>query len=127
MSNHFNGIIDNLVIDNTPYNLWNPKQAHGDGRLFAVPRYKRPFYPSNGNAASFHGNGYIQHALGQFNSSWGYTAVEVDFRTLQQNGIIMAVSSEQQKYVFVIYLQDGHVNFYFAPGENDAIRLPSTR
>jgi len=110
-----------------PYNLWNPKQAHGDGRLYAAPRYKRIFYPSNGNAASFHGNGYIQHALGQFKSSLGYIAVQVDFRTLKQNGIIMAVSNEEQRYVFVIYLQDGRVHFYFEHGQNDDITLDSTR
>ena len=127
MSSHFNGIVDNLVIDNIRYNLWNPEQAYGNDRLYAIPRHKRMFYPPNGRAASFHGNGYIQHAQGEFNSSLGYTAVEVDFRTLHQNGIIMAVSNEQQRYIFVIFLQNGRVNFYFEPGQNDAITLKSTR
>ena len=122
---HYNGIIDNLVIDNKRYNLWDPTQLYG-GTLYAVPRYKANFYPANGKAASFFGNGFIQHAPGQFNTSSGYTAVELDFRTLHQNGIIMAVSNDQQRYIFVIYLHNGQVNFYFETGENDGITLTSS-
>ena len=128
VSNYFKGIIDNLIIDSIRYNLWNPKQAYGDGRLYAVSRHRGQFYPQNGKAISFHGNGYIQHALGPFNNSMGYTEVEVEFRTLHQNGIIMAVSNKQQKYVFVIYLQHGRVYFYFQTGQSDAgITLESVR
>lgn len=123
---YFNGIIDNLVVDNTRYNLWNPKQVHGNSRLYAASRYQRVFYPANGKASSFHGNGYIQHVPGPFNSSLGYAAVEVDFRTLQQNGIIIAVSDEQQRYHFVVYLHNGQVKFYFEPDQSDAITLTST-
>lgn len=126
-SGHFSGIIDNLVIDNTRYNLWNPKRVNGDGRLYAPLRYKTLFYPADGKAASFYGNGYIQHAPGQFNSSLGFAAVELDFRTLQQNGIIIAILNKQQRYHFVIYLHNGHVNFYFQPDQNNGITLQSTR
>ena len=123
---YYSGIIDNLVIDNKRFNLWDPAQMHGD-TLYAVARYKASFYPANGKAASFFGNGFIQHAPGQFNISSGYTAVEVDFRTLHQNGIIMAVSNEQQRYIFVIYLHNGQVNFYFTTGENDGITLTTSK
>ena len=126
MFGHFSGIIDNLVIKNERYNLWNPKETRG-GTLYAFPRYKVIFYPANGKAVSFYGNGFIQHALGQFDISSEYTAVELDFRTLHQNGIIMAVSNEQQIYIFVIYLHNGRVNFYFDPGPNDGITLTSSR
>lgn len=115
-----------MVIDNKRYNLWNPKETLGS-TLYAVPRYKASFYPANGKAASFYGNGFVQHALGQFNISFGYTEVEVDFRTLHQNGIIMAVSNEQQRYIFVLYLQNGYVKFYFEPGENDGVPLTTSR
>ena len=123
---HFSGTIDNLVIDNNRYNLWNPAHSRG-GILYAVPRYKPNFYPDSGKAVSFYGNGFIQHAVGEFNLSSGYAAVEVDFRTLHQNGIIMAVSNEEQRYVLVLYLHDGKVNFYFELGENDGITLTSSK
>ena len=123
---HFSGIIDNLAIDSKRYNLWDPKETLGS-TLYAVPRYKAGFYPANGKAASFYGNGFIQHALGQFNISSGYTQMEVDFRTLHQNGIIIAVSNEEQRYIFVLYLHNGYVNFYFEPGEDDGILLTTSR
>lgn len=126
MFNHFSGIIDNLNIDNKRYNLWDPKATLGVPR-YAVPRYKAGFFPANGKAASFYGNDFIQHALGEFNISSGYTKLEVDFRTLHQNGIIMAVSNEQQRYIFVLYLHDGYVKFYFEPEEDDGIALTTSR
>ena len=124
--NYFNGIIDNFVMDKTRYNLWDSEETHGSGVLYAAPRYKRPFYPTNGKTVSFFGNGYLQHALGQFNGSLGFTAVELDFRTLHQNGIIMAISGDQGRYHFVIYIQNGQVNFYFEPDQDDGIILKST-
>ena len=113
---HFRGIIDNLVIDNIRYNLWNPREAHGSGRLYASPRYKRPFYPSDGRAASFFGNGYVQHALSQINSTFLYVEVELEFRTLHYNGVIMTISSDQLQYHVVLHLRNGQVNLYFEPG-----------
>ena len=123
---HFSGVIDNLAIDNKRYNLWDPKETLGS-TLYAAPRYKAGFFPANGKAASFYGIGFIQHALGQFDISSGYTQMEVDFRTLHQNGIIMAISNEQQRYIFVLYLHNGYVNFYFEPGEDDGILLTTSR
>ncbi|XP_029199679.2 laminin subunit alpha-like [Acropora millepora] len=119
---HFSGIIDNLVVDNTPYNLWNPREAHGSGRLYASPRYKRLFYPSDGKAVSFFGNGYVQHALSQINSTFLHAEVELEFRTLHYNGVIMTISSDQLQHHVVLYLQNGQVNLYFESG----ITLKST-
>lgn len=119
---HFRGIIDNLVVDNTRYNLWNSREAHGSGRLYASPRYNRLFYPSDGKAASFFGNGYVQHALSQNNSTFLHAEVELEFRTLHYNGVIMTISSDQLQYHVVLYLQNGLVNLYFESG----ITLKST-
>lgn len=122
---HFRGMVDNLVIDNYRYNLWNSAQSH-DGVKYAVPRYKPIYYPADGKAVSFYGNGFLQHAVGQFNVSSGYASVELDFRTLHQNGIIMAISSEEQRYVLVLYLHNGQVKYFFELGENDGITMTSS-
>ena len=123
---YYSGIIDNLVIDKQRYNLLRPEQEFGDW-LLASPRYMGVFYRANGMAASFHGDGFLQHAMGQFNTSLGNTAVELEFRTLFQNGIIMAVTGENKRYVFVIFLQNGQVHFYFELGQVDSITLTTTR
>ena len=123
---HYIGVIDNLLVDKHRHNLWRPDEFTGT-RLYANAPFPGAFYPATGATASFFGTGFVQHEMGEFSTSLGYSVLELDFRTLQENGILFAVTDAQMHYTFVVFLNKGRVNFRFEIQQDTVIELDSTK
>ena len=121
----YSGVVDNLVINNIKYNLWT--QFSYSGTLFyASTRYG--FKPTTAATwISFFGNGIVRQSIGGFQINSAYSEVQLEFRTIRDNSVLLGVTDTTGSFVYGLYLRNGKLLFQFAAGVGQNAALITNR
>ncbi|XP_065060169.1 laminin subunit alpha-1-like [Rhopilema esculentum] len=121
----YSGIIDNLEINTIKYNLWSQISFFGSPS-FAATRYG--FRPTiSGTWISFFGNGALQLRTGPLQINADYSAVQLEFRTLRDNVVVLGVTNIAGSFVYALYLIGGKLLFQFSSGVGQNAALITQR
>ena len=90
--------------------------------LYAPLRMAAPKL-TNGSALTFFGNGFLKQRMGTFKTNGMYSEIELEFRTLKDNVVLVGITGQTGSFVYGLYIFGGRVMFQFATsqGNNNAI------
>lgn len=123
---YYDGVIDHLRIKTDKIFLWSSERKYGQqlyhsNRLFPN-RPPGPIYE-----ASFFGTGYLHHKMGGFSINVSRVAVQMEFRTLHQTGVLLEVLNTSNVPLFGVYIAQGSVKGFLVMGSSRRITITSTQ
>lgn len=121
----FSGLFDNVMMNGYKYNLWRTTSFQGD-RLYAPFKTPAPKL-TNGSSITLFGSGYLKQRMGAFQVSGMYSEIELEFRTLKDNVVIIGVTGKTGSFVYGLYLFGGRMMFQFATSEGNNNAIVSTK
>ena len=76
-----------------------------------------------GNWISLFGNGFLRHSIGNFQIQSASSEIQLDFRSLKDNTVILGVTDSTGGLVYGLYLVGGKLLFQFSTGvgQNSAL------
>ena len=76
-----------------------------------------------GNWISLFGNGFLRHSIGNFQINSASSEIQIDFRSLKDNTVILGVTDSTGGLVYGLYLVGGKLLFQFSSGvgQNSAL------
>ena len=121
----FAGIFDNAMMNGYKYNLWKTASFQGV-RLYAPYKIPAPKL-TNGSSITLFGSGYLKQRMGAFQVSGMYSEIQLEFRTLKDNVVIIGVTGKTGSFVYGLYLFGGRMMFQFATSEGNNNAIVSTK
>ena len=109
------------MVNGYKYNLWRTTFFQGV-RLYAPFKTAAPKL-TNGSSITLFGSGFLKQRMGAFQVNGMYSEIELEFRTLKDNVVIIGVTGKTGSFVYGLYLFGGRMMFQFATslGNNNAI------
>ena len=115
-------VYSDLEIDQYTYDFWNLPLPVNNAE-FALAKHPNRYYPDNGQAASFAGTSYIVQSVGDVTTNSVNLLVDLAFRTLNSDGVLMAMYEDVTSTQLILYLNEGrvHVEVRSGSGIADAV------